>query len=63
MLNELDFCFPYLCDILIASKSSAEQKLRLQQVLTRFGKYNLAINPSKCKFSDKIKAIIDFLQP
>lgn len=56
VLYDLDFCFPYLDNNLITSKSQAEHELHLQPVLSRFDKYDLTINPSKCVLKvDEIK--------
>lgn len=47
VLNGLNFVFPYLDDILIASKSVEEHRHHLQLVLERLSKYGLRINMTK----------------
>ncbi|GBO18941.1 Transposon Ty3-G Gag-Pol polyprotein [Araneus ventricosus] len=58
ILRGLDYCFPYLDDILIASENQVEHKRHLEEIFTRFRKYGIIINQSKCKFG---KDTIDFL--
>ncbi|EFA07205.2 Retrovirus-related Pol polyprotein from transposon 297-like Protein [Tribolium castaneum] len=52
VLNGLDFCFPYLDDILIASTSEREHTDHLRKVFERLLKYGLTINPEKCSFGN-----------
>ncbi|GBL58551.1 Retrovirus-related Pol polyprotein from transposon 17.6 [Araneus ventricosus] len=58
ILRGLDYCFPYLDDILIASENQVEHKRHLEEIFTRFRKYGIIINESKCEFG---KDTIDFL--
>jgi hypothetical protein len=44
----LAFCFVYLDDILIASKSAAEHKEHLRLLFERLSKYGVVLNPAKC---------------
>uniref|UniRef100_A0A5S6R007 Reverse transcriptase domain-containing protein n=1 Tax=Trichuris muris TaxID=70415 RepID=A0A5S6R007_TRIMR len=46
----LDFCFAYLDDILVASKSSAEHDRHLEQLFRRLREYGVKLNPAKCTF-------------
>jgi len=50
VVRGLDFCFAYVDDILIFSKSKEEHKQHLQLVFERLSKYGMVINPSKCSF-------------
>ncbi|GBM34504.1 Transposon Ty3-G Gag-Pol polyprotein [Araneus ventricosus] len=47
----LDFVFPYLDDILIASKSNQEHEIHLNLVLERLNTFGLRINISKSVFA------------
>lgn len=47
VLFGLDFVFPYLDDVLVASSSEEEHKEHLKMVFERFQKYGLRINISK----------------
>ncbi|XP_025997554.2 uncharacterized protein LOC113005865 [Solenopsis invicta] len=47
-LQDLDFVFVYIDDILIASSSEEEHKNHLRIVFQRLKKYGLFINPTKC---------------
>uniref|UniRef100_A0A5S6Q3K9 RNA-directed DNA polymerase n=1 Tax=Trichuris muris TaxID=70415 RepID=A0A5S6Q3K9_TRIMR len=46
----LDFCFVYLDDILVASKTSKEHNIHLEELFRRFNKYGVKLNPDKCVF-------------
>uniref|UniRef100_A0A5S6QKS8 RNA-directed DNA polymerase n=1 Tax=Trichuris muris TaxID=70415 RepID=A0A5S6QKS8_TRIMR len=46
----LDFCFAYLDDILVASKSSADHDRHLEQLFRRLREYGVKLNPAKCIF-------------
>ncbi|GFS84591.1 hypothetical protein NPIL_179691 [Nephila pilipes] len=58
VLRGLDYCFPYLGGILIASENHIEHKMHLEEVFTRFKNYGIVLNESKCDFG---KDTIDFL--
>ncbi|GBN91912.1 Transposon Ty3-I Gag-Pol polyprotein [Araneus ventricosus] len=58
ILRGLDYCFPYLDYILIASENQVEHKRHLEEIFTRFRKYGIVINESKCEFG---KDTIDLL--
>ncbi|GBO20906.1 Transposon Ty3-I Gag-Pol polyprotein [Araneus ventricosus] len=51
VLRGLDFVFPYLDDILIASKSNQEHEIHLNLVLERLNTFGLRINISKSVFA------------
>ncbi|GBM55290.1 Transposon Ty3-G Gag-Pol polyprotein [Araneus ventricosus] len=51
VLRGLDFVFPYLDDILIASKSNQEHEIHLSLVLERLNTFGLRINISKSVFA------------
>ncbi|GBN18623.1 Transposon Ty3-I Gag-Pol polyprotein [Araneus ventricosus] len=51
VLRGLDLVFPYLDDILIASKSNQEHEIHLNLVLERFNTFSLRINISKSVFA------------
>ncbi|GBN53152.1 Transposon Ty3-I Gag-Pol polyprotein [Araneus ventricosus] len=51
VLRGLDFVFPYLDDILIASKSNQEHEIHLNLVLERLNTFGLRINISKSVFT------------
>lgn len=50
VLRGLDFVFPYIDDIFIASSSVEQHRKDLRMVLDRIRENNLAINLSKCEF-------------
>ena len=45
----LDFCFPYVDDILVFSKSPEEHADHLRSLFKRLSEYGVVINPSKCQ--------------
>lgn len=49
ILGDLDFVFPYVDDLCIASSSIAQHKEHLRQVFQRLRENELAINPGKCQ--------------
>lgn len=46
----LDFCYPYLDDFLVYSKSSDEHEDHLRQLFDRMRKYGVLVNSAKCVF-------------
>lgn len=50
MTRGLDFCYPYLDDFLIFSKTQAEHEGHLRQLFTRMKNYGVLINTNKCIF-------------
>jgi len=56
VLCGLDFCYAYIDDILIASKSEEEHLQHLRILFNRLQKYGVIINPTKCIFGQpKVK--------
>jgi len=53
VLRGLEFCFCYIDDILIASRSEEEHKNHLKQIFTKLKQYGLTINIDKCVFFQK----------
>jgi hypothetical protein len=50
VLQGLDFCFAYLDDILVFSRSREEQELHIRVLFGRLQTYGILINPAKCIF-------------
>lgn len=50
ILRDLDFCMPYIDDVLISSKNEEEHRDHLRKVFQRFQENGIRINPSKCNF-------------
>ena len=50
VLRGLDFCYAYIDDLLIASRSLEEHQAHLRQVLQRLSDHSMVINPAKCVF-------------
>jgi len=50
ILKDLDFCFVYLDDILVFSRSSEERDQQLRTLLTKLQTYGILLNSSKCVF-------------
>lgn len=50
MTRGLDFCYPYLDDYLIFSKTESEHEDHLRQLFTRMRDYGILINTAKCVF-------------
>lgn len=48
VLRDLDFVFPFIDDLLIASANEEEHRHHLRTVLQQLDKYGITINPSKC---------------
>ena len=48
VLDGLDFCFVYVDDVLIMSKSPEEHMLHLREVLSRLAKHGIVLNGEKC---------------
>ncbi|GBN40108.1 Transposon Ty3-I Gag-Pol polyprotein [Araneus ventricosus] len=64
VLRGLDFVFPYLDDILIASKSNQEHEIHLNLVLERLNTFGLRINISKSVFAvDEIEFLGYLITP
>lgn len=50
-LRGLNFVFPYIDGIIVASKTLQEHRELLQQLFQRLGQHGLTINPAKCKLA------------
>ena len=50
ILKDLDFCFAYIDDILVFSRSSQEHDQHLLIFFTQLQNYGILLNPSKCVF-------------
>ncbi|GBM76601.1 Transposon Ty3-I Gag-Pol polyprotein [Araneus ventricosus] len=50
IVGDLDYCFVYLDDVLIASTDESEHLKHLEEVFRRFQKYGLVVNTEKCVF-------------
>lgn len=58
VVRGLDFIFPYIDDLFIASSSPEEHRDHLRQLFERLKQHNLAINVAKCEFG---REALDFL--
>ena len=56
--KDLEGCFTYIDDILIASKNQQEHENHLNALFTRLAEFGLVINPDKCQFN---KSEVSFL--
>jgi hypothetical protein len=50
VLGGLDFCFAYLDDILVFSRSTEEHEQHLRILFEQLQRYGILINPAKCVF-------------
>jgi hypothetical protein len=50
ILRGLDFCFAYLDDILVFSRSLEEHEKHLRTLFDQLKRYGILINPAKCVF-------------
>lgn len=48
VLRGLDYAFPFVDDVLIASENEEQHRQHLRTVMKRFEDYGVTINPSKC---------------
>lgn len=58
VLHGLDYCFVYLDDILVASKTVVEHRAHLEEVFGRQNRYHLVVNIKKSQFGAET---LDFL--
>jgi hypothetical protein len=52
ILRELDFCFAYVDDILVFSRSPEEHDQHLRILFRQLQAHGILINPAKCIFGD-----------
>lgn len=50
VVRGLDFCYPYVDDILVFSRDAAEHVQHLRALFQRLSQYGVVLNPSKCVF-------------
>jgi hypothetical protein len=50
ILRDLDFCFAYLDDILVFSRSFEEHEQHIRKLFLQLQPYGILINPGKCVF-------------
>jgi hypothetical protein len=50
ILKDLDFCFAYLDDILLFSRSSEDHYKHLRTLFSKLQNYGILLNPAKCIF-------------
>lgn len=60
-LRDLDFCFAYLDDLLIASTDEKEHKNHLHLLFQKLSDYGITINFSKCQFGRNEIPFLGFL--
>src|SRR5436190_680699 len=61
VLHGLDFCYAYIDDILIASKTEEEHIKHLREIFTRLDTYGVKINSAKCVFGAKQVTFLGYL--
>lgn len=52
ILRDLDYCYPYIDDILVASQDETQHLEHLQHVFQRLQDHGVMINTSKCVFGE-----------
>ncbi|GBL84667.1 Transposon Ty3-I Gag-Pol polyprotein [Araneus ventricosus] len=61
IVGDLDYCFVYLDDVLIASTDESEHLKHLEEVFRRFQKYGLVVNTEKCVFGQLSVKFLGYL--
>ncbi|KAI5724764.1 hypothetical protein M8J77_006869 [Diaphorina citri] len=61
VLRGLDFCFPYIDDVLVASETEYQHLEHLTIIFERFQQYSLVLNPSKCVFGQPEVKFLGYL--
>ncbi|UYV60238.1 hypothetical protein LAZ67_1000518 [Cordylochernes scorpioides] len=61
VLQDLDFAYAYIDDVLIASDSENQHVSHLQQLFGRLRDYGLTINETKCTFSQPSVKFLGFI--
>lgn len=52
ILRDLEFCYPYIDDIFVASQDEALHRIHLEQIFQRLQDHGIVINASKCVFGE-----------
>ena len=50
VLRDLDFCYAYIDDVLVASATEEEHEQHLRTLFQCFREYGVLLNPTKCVF-------------
>ena len=50
VLRDLDFCYAYIDDAMVATASEEEHEQHLRILFQRFNEYGVLLNPAKCVF-------------
>jgi hypothetical protein len=58
--ENLDFCYSYICDVLIASTSEDGHEQHLRTLFQRFSEYGVLLNPAKCVFGAKEETFLGY---
>lgn len=53
ILHDLDFCFSYIDDILVTSRTEEEHKQHLHTLFDRLATHGILVNPAKCNLGKK----------
>ncbi|KAI5731497.1 hypothetical protein M8J77_010994 [Diaphorina citri] len=61
VLRGLDFCFPYIDDVLVASETESQHLDHLTIIFERFQQYSLNLNPRKCVFGQPEVKFLGYL--
>lgn len=60
-LREFDFCYVYIDDVLVASKTEAEHQQHLRLLFQKFKENGIVINTSKCQFGKQEVKFLGYL--
>jgi hypothetical protein len=60
ILKDMDFCFSYLDDILVFSRSPEEHDKHLRSLFTQLTTYGILLNPSKCVFRAPVISFLGY---
>lgn len=61
VLRDIDCCYSYLDDILVASENEEQHKKDIQTVLQRLSDYGIVLNVDKCEFGKNQLNFLGFL--
>ena len=53
IVSDLEFCYAYIDDILVASETEEQHELHLRTLFERLRSYGVVVNPNKCNFGKK----------